>query len=107
LGTKINVKLNQVVKGGRTVLAELQSSGTLVKEKELIEILEKEETVTGKLSNEHGEPTLIIEHKEDGKAPAERTDETPAEPVKTPRTKPAVKKAAPTKALVPRKKKEE
>jgi phosphatidylserine decarboxylase len=105
LGTKINVTLNQVVKGGRTVLAELQSTGSLVKEKELIEILEKEETVTGKLSTEHGEPTLVIEHKETDPEPVS-TDETPAAPTKTPRAKPAVKKAVPAKTPTPRKKKE-
>jgi phosphatidylserine decarboxylase len=105
LGTKINVKLDQVVKGGRTVLAELKSSGSLVKQEELSEILKKEETVTGKLSNEHGEPTLVIEHDVTDK-PAENTDETPAAPVKTARAKPAVKKTDSEKAPTTRKKKE-
>lgn len=111
LGTKINVKLNQVVKGGRTVLAELKSIGTLVEEEELIEILEKEETATRKLSNKHGEPTLVIEH-EATENPVESIDEPPvapeppAKPIKAPKAKPAVKKAAPAKAATPRKKKE-
>ena len=107
LGTKINVKLNQVVKGGRTVLAELQSLGTLVEEEELVEILEKEEAATRKLSNQHGEPTLVIEHEaaEIATEPS-ATPEKSIEPVKTPKPKPAVKKATPAKAPSPRKKKE-
>jgi phosphatidylserine decarboxylase len=59
LGTKINVGLGEVVKGGRTVLAELVSNtntGAVVESTGHIE------ASTQPLSAEHGEPTLVIEH---------------------------------------------
>lgn len=87
LGTKINVELNQVVKGGRTVLAELESIGTLLEEDELIALQEKEAAAKGKLSNKHGNPTLVIDHKEAEGKPV----------VKVPATKPVDKTAKPKK----------
>jgi phosphatidylserine decarboxylase len=83
LGTKINVELNQVVKGGRTVLAELPSIGTLVEEDAFIEAVEHEEEVKMHPSDEHGKPTLIIEHE---KPEAEAAITPPAEPVAKPAT---------------------
>jgi phosphatidylserine decarboxylase len=67
LGTKINVELNQVVKGGRTVLAELLNNAALPDE-----TLENEKIpdVTKPLSDEHGEPTLVIEHDLEKEQPA-------------------------------------
>jgi phosphatidylserine decarboxylase len=61
LGTKINVGIGDVVKGGRTVLAELVVN---TKEKVVNEPIEKEtpEESTQPLSEAHAEPTLIIEH---------------------------------------------
>jgi phosphatidylserine decarboxylase len=108
LGTKINVELNQVVKGGRTVLAELATSEPVdVKAAEVIET--SEPAVETPLSDSHPEPTMVIEH------------EVKKEPVKNPEAKPRVaKKPAPPKptaqkptakkepaAKPPRKKKEE
>jgi phosphatidylserine decarboxylase len=60
LGTKINVGLNEVVKGGRTVLAELVSGndGGKVATTSHIEDSQKP------LSNDHSEETLVIEHDE-------------------------------------------
>jgi len=52
IGTKINVNIGDVVKGGRTVLAELVSS------KGTAHIPDSAKA----LSNEHSEPTLVIEH---------------------------------------------
>jgi phosphatidylserine decarboxylase len=77
IGTKINVALNQAVKGGRTVLAELPSMGTLVEEDEFIAAVEHEEDVKLHPSNEHGKPTLVIEHE---KPAAEAPIAAPAKP---------------------------
>jgi phosphatidylserine decarboxylase len=93
LGTKINVKLNQVVKGGRTVLAELMS-GEQSLPSEIADVIELDE-ITAPLSNEHGEETLVIEHdleaasvkKPTAKAPAKKAADKP---------KPAPKTAAKT-----------
>lgn len=80
LGTKINVELNQVVKGGRTVLATLPSMGTLLEEDEFIEAIEHEEEVITHPSDEHGKPTLVIEHDPAKEAPAKAEKKAPAKP---------------------------
>lgn len=110
LGTKINVELNQVVKGGRTVLAELASAEPVETKTE--EVVETAEPVIEKpLSDLHGEPTLIIEHEVEkepvkkpapkaAKAPAAKTaatEQTPA-PAKTNRRKPVAKPTGKKKA---------
>lgn len=62
LGTKINVELNQVVKGGRTVLAELTNAEPVA---ELTSDVIAETHIpdhTEPLSDVHGEETLVIEH---------------------------------------------
>lgn len=84
LDTKINVGIGEVVKGGRTILAELVTN-TNTEEKIVVE---KPAESTEPLSNEHGEPTLVIEH--EGVAPVPK----PTKVVKksntaTPKTKPA------------------
>ncbi len=63
LGTKINVELNQVVKGGRTILAELTSMDAATTEVSS-DVLEDTHIpdVETPLSNAHGEETLVIEH---------------------------------------------
>jgi phosphatidylserine decarboxylase len=61
LGTKVNVNLGEVVKGGRTVLAELTANTNSVKTtgtENVATIAPSEEP----LSNAHGEATLVIEH---------------------------------------------
>lgn len=95
LGTKINVELNQVVKGGRTVLAELQTVGTFIDKEEVAAKLEQDEEETRHLKKTSAEPTLVIEHNKEKETSA---DKGPAEETKP---KPAVKKTT------PRKKKEE
>ena len=80
LGTKINVELNQVVKGGRTVLATLPSMGTLLEEDEFIEAIEHEEEVITHPSDEHGKPTLVIKHDPAKEAPAKAEKKAPAKP---------------------------
>jgi len=57
LGTKINVKIGDVVKGGHTVLAELVSNADKVTTS-TTSIADS----TKALSNQHGEPTLVVEH---------------------------------------------
>jgi len=62
LGTRINVNIGDVVKGGRTVLAELvtdkkqasQPAGAIPESHKA-------------LSDEHGEPTLVVEHTPESK----------------------------------------
>lgn len=83
LGTRINVKIGDVVKGGRTVLAELisdknaasKTTGTIPNS-------------TKALSDVHGEPTLTVEH--DAPAKTAKSKETPTSKPKT--ASPAVKK---------------
>jgi phosphatidylserine decarboxylase len=61
LGTKINVSLGEVVKGGRTVLAELNANTNSIKTtatENVAAIAPSEEP----LSNAHGETTLFVEH---------------------------------------------
>ena len=55
-GTRVNVQLNQVVKGGRTILAELQSYVQHPDQS----LNETEQTK--RLPDAHGEPALVIEH---------------------------------------------
>src|SRR5476651_1828327 len=57
LGTKINVNIGEVVKGGHTVLAELVSNADKVTTS-TTSIADS----TKALSNQHGEPTLVLEH---------------------------------------------
>jgi phosphatidylserine decarboxylase len=98
LGTKINVELNQVVKGGRTVLAELPTVGNFVDEDEFIEAAEREEEIITHPSEEHGTPTLVIEHKENKENPAFIPDEQASvPPANTAAAKPAAKKAPQSK----------
>ncbi|MBK0379932.1 phosphatidylserine decarboxylase family protein [Mucilaginibacter sp. SD-g] len=73
LNSSINVELGQKVKGGRTVLAELPSVGTYVEDiPEDMEIADPLHPVEKVLSDEHGEPTMIIEHDVE-KQPAKKT----------------------------------
>jgi len=58
LGTRINVNIGDVVKGGRTVLAEL----VIDKNKSVAENAAHIEDATKALSDEHGDPTLVIQH---------------------------------------------
>jgi phosphatidylserine decarboxylase len=82
LGTKINVELNQVVKGGRTVLAELLNNVALPSETS--DVVETHiPDVEKPLSDEHGEPTLVIEHDLE-KEQADEKPETKATPAKKP-----------------------
>jgi phosphatidylserine decarboxylase len=96
LGTKINVQLDQVVKGGRTVLAELTSVSQPLPDitSDVIEdtiIPEHTEVLT----KEHAEPTLVIEHEEVKQAVEEASETTEREP--------APVKKAPAKPRAPRK----
>lgn len=86
LESTIHVELNQVVKGGRTILAQLPTTGSLLEEEELLETLEhdaEEKAKHPELSNEHGQPTLVIEHNETPgteQAPAKRSNRTASKP---------------------------
>ena len=115
LGTKINVELNQVVKGGRTVLAEL---ATAEPAEQTAESVQSAEPVSEKpLSDAHGEPTLVIEHeveKEPVKPVKKAAPKTPAPKVPAVTTTTTEKAPAPAKkttrkpaAKPPVKKKEE
>ena len=99
LGTKINVELNQVVKGGRTVLAELTNNLALPDVTSDV-VNEKIPDATEPLTDEHGEETLVIEHEQE-KEQAVKEATTP--PVKKPAAKastaPAKKPAAKPKAV--------
>jgi phosphatidylserine decarboxylase len=82
LGTKINVNLGDVVKGGRTVLAVLVSN-TNTGKKATAAIIDHPKESEKPLPDAHGEPTLVIEH--DPKAPNPVNKSTPpAEKSKTP-----------------------
>lgn len=96
LGTKINVELNQVVKGGRTVLAELVSPKK-ASTKATATVPDRQEP----LSDEQAEPTLVITHD----APEAHTD-TPKEEIKKPAKPRPAKKPAGEKAPAPKKAKE-
>lgn len=96
LGTKINVELNQVVKGGRTVLAELTNNLALPDVTSDV-VNEKIPDHTEPLTDEHGEETLVIEHEpEKEQATAEKK---PVAKAATPAKKPAAKTAAKPKAV--------
>ncbi len=95
LGTKINVELNQVVKGGRTVLAELTNN--VARPDETSDVInEKIPDHTEPLTEEHGEETLVVEHDLEKEQPAvEKKPVAKAAPAK----KPAAKAAAKPKAI--------
>src|ERR1700744_4724369 len=78
LGTKINVNIGDVVKGGRTVLAELISN-----KKEAPQPAGSIPESTKPLTDTHAEPTLVIEHD----APAK--PEAKAKPAAAPKPKSA------------------
>jgi phosphatidylserine decarboxylase len=96
LGTKINVELNQVVKGGRTVLAELTNNVALPDVTSDV-VNEKIPDSDEPLTDEHGAETLVIERE-----PEKEQAVKEAQPVKKPATKasatpakkPATKKPA-------------
>ncbi|GGH09704.1 hypothetical protein GCM10007352_15160 [Mucilaginibacter phyllosphaerae] len=93
LGTKINVELNQVVKGGRTVLAELTNTQPAA---ELTSDVIAETHIpdhTEPLSDAHGEETLVIEHEaEKAKPAAPKKPIAKAKAAVTPAKKPAAAK---------------
>jgi phosphatidylserine decarboxylase len=92
LGTKINVELNQVVKGGRTVLAELISNAAIPDQTSDV-INETIPDSTAPLSDEHGEETLVIEHDLEKEQPAtEKKPLVKPAPTKKPAPKPAAAK---------------
>jgi len=95
LGTKINVELNQVVKGGRTVLAELTNNVALPDETSDV-INETIPDHTEPLTDEHGEEALVIEHDIEKEQP---TVEKKPVAKATPAKKPAAKTAAKPKAV--------
>jgi phosphatidylserine decarboxylase len=95
LGTKINVELNQVVKGGRTVLAELTNNVALPDVTSDV-INETIPDYTEPLTDEHGEETLVIEHDLEKEQPA--AEKKPVAKA-TPAKKPAAKTAAKPKAV--------
>jgi phosphatidylserine decarboxylase len=67
LNSKINVAINEVVKGGRTVLAELPSVGTFVDIDDVpdeMQIPDFTKPSEAALSEEHGDATLVVEHEE-------------------------------------------
>jgi phosphatidylserine decarboxylase len=67
LNSKINVAINEVVKGGRTILAELPTVGTFVDiddVPDVVHIPNFTEPSSAPLSNAHGKPTMIVEHEE-------------------------------------------
>lgn len=90
LGTRINVELNQVVKGGRTVLAELTNNVALPDETSDVMETAHIPDVDKPLSDEHGVETLVIEHdleKEQAAAATKPIAAKPVAPVKKPSTK--------------------
>jgi phosphatidylserine decarboxylase len=95
LGTEINVSIGDVVKGGRTVLAQLVTN-TNTKEKP---VAEKPVVSAQPLSDEHNEPTLVVEH--EVKTPAPAT----AKPKVIKKSSPATPKTKAPSAAETRKKK--
>ena len=95
LGTKINVGIGDVVKGGRTVLAELVTD---TKEKAVNEPIVEEapKKPAQPLSEAHGEPTLVIEHEVVIPAKSKTIKKTTAPKTKTASSAPAAKKAPAT-----------
>lgn len=96
LGTKINVELNQVVKGGRTVLAELTNNVALPDVTSDV-INEKIPDYTTSLTEVHGEETLVIEHDLEKEQPA--AEKKPVAKAAAPAKKTAAKTAAKPKAV--------
>lgn len=91
LGTKINVELNQVVKGGRTVLAELINNAAVPDQTSDV-INETIPDHTEPLTDEHGEETLVVEHNLEKEQPvAEKKPVAKAAPAKKPAAKAATK----------------
>lgn len=68
LNSKINVAIDEVVKGGRTILAELPSVGNFVNIDDVpdeVEVPDLSEQLHSPLPNEHGRPTMVVEHTEE------------------------------------------
>ncbi len=83
LNSKINVAINEVVKGGRTILAELPSVGTFVEIDDVpdeMQIPDFTKPADNELSDEHGDATMVVEH-----------EETPKKARRTPQAKKAPK----------------
>jgi phosphatidylserine decarboxylase len=97
LGTKINVELNQVVKGGRTVLAELTNNVALPDVTSDV-VNEKIPDATEPLTDEHGAETLVVEHDQE-KEQAAAEKKPVAKAAAAPAKKPAAKTAAKPKAV--------
>ncbi len=95
LGTKINVELNQVVKGGRTILAELTGAAPAAEiTSDVIEDTHIPDVETP-LSDEHGAETLVIEHdleKEQAPKPIAAKATAPVKKPAVAKPKAAVKK---------------
>jgi phosphatidylserine decarboxylase len=65
LNSKINVEINDMVKGGRTVLAELPSAGKFIEIDDVpddMEIPDFTKPSEASLSDEHGEATMVVDH---------------------------------------------
>jgi phosphatidylserine decarboxylase len=80
LNSKINVDINDVVKGGRTILAELPTVGNFINIDDIpdeVEVPDYSDIVAPELSNEHGEPTLVVEHEAPAKARKEPQPKRP------------------------------
>ena len=85
LNSKINVSINDVVKGGRTVLAELPTVGNFIDIDDVpdeVQIPDLTEQAQLPLSNKHGRPKMVVEHDEVPK----KTRRAP-QPKKAPREK--------------------
>lgn len=68
LNSTVNVAINDVVKGGRTVLAELPTVGSFVDIDDVpdeVEVPDLEEQANAPLSNEHGKATMVVDHPEE------------------------------------------
>ncbi|MET3977879.1 phosphatidylserine decarboxylase [Mucilaginibacter sp. UYP25] len=98
LGTKINVELNQVVKGGRTILAELTGAAPATEvTSDVVENTHIRDVETP-LSDAHGEETLVIEHDLEKERPAKPPIAKAAAPAAG--KKPVAKATAKPKATV-------
>jgi phosphatidylserine decarboxylase len=91
LGTKILVNIGDVVKGGRTVLAELPSALTAVAEKPAAKVMPVNDAEPTTIINENNqqELPLVVDHPKE-EAPAEPAKK--AAPAKKPATKPRANK---------------
>lgn len=79
LGTKINVSLGEVVKGGRTVLAELVSN-TNIHGKAAEIIIDHPKEAAKPLTDAHGDSTLVIEHDPKPKNPVKKSATAASKP---------------------------